>query len=353
MPDACSRRRRVGALLAASLAHLLGLAGPVGGQEAQGGGGGGTEPSGHAPDDRGVVHSWALAPGDGSQDSGARPNLSYELPPGGKADDVVTLYNYSNVALTFDLYATDAFNNEDGSFDLLASDKKPKGVGTWFTLPAPTVTVPAGKLATFPITITVPPDARPGDHAGGLLAASRAAGTSPDGDVVTLDRRTGSRVYVRVEGPLQPGLSVQEVSTTYAPALDPASGAAVVRYRIANTGNVSMEATHRASVAGPFGLLRRSAAKETVRELLPGESVDFVRKFDDVPATVLAFAKIDVDPQPVNGGADDAAAAGASAFAFAIPFTVLAAAVVFGLVRFARRSYRRHQGIAPVAGAAG
>ena len=34
------------------------------------------------PDDAGVVHSWALAPGDGSAQAGERPNLSYEIAPG-------------------------------------------------------------------------------------------------------------------------------------------------------------------------------------------------------------------------------------------------------------------------------
>src|SRR5262245_12940729 len=80
-------------------------------------------PEGSVPDDTGIVHSWALAPGDGSAEAGERPNLSYQLPPGGEVHDIVTLYNFSNVELTFRVYATDAYNNEDGSFDLLPDRK--------------------------------------------------------------------------------------------------------------------------------------------------------------------------------------------------------------------------------------
>ncbi|HEX7276794.1 MAG TPA: hypothetical protein VF244_05410, partial [Acidimicrobiales bacterium] len=96
------------------------------------------------PDPDSVVHSWALAPtmSDGT-DGGNRPNLSYEVPAGAEVQDQVTLFNLSNVPLTFRLYATDAYNNTEGTFDLLPADQKPTDVGTWVTLPQDSITLEA------------------------------------------------------------------------------------------------------------------------------------------------------------------------------------------------------------------
>ena len=82
------------------------------------------------------------------------------------------------------------------------------------TLPQDTITLEARQQATMPITVKVPITARPGDHAGAVLASSQAEGTGPDGKVITLDRRTGSRVYIRVAGPLTPELTVEKLRTT-------------------------------------------------------------------------------------------------------------------------------------------
>lgn len=295
------------------------------------------------PDDLGVVHSWALVPGDGTLEAGERTNLSYELNPGDEVDDVITVFNFSNVDLSFRVYATDAFNDEDGTFQLLARDEEPVDVGSWFDLGLEGVSIPAGAQATFPITVRVPADARPGDHVGAVLASSEAVGTGPDGDVINLDRRTGTRVYLRVAGPLAPELAVEDLSTTYSPSLDPTGGSAEVRYTIVNRGNVRLAGTYRASVAGPFGAFRSSAATEEIPELLPGEEMHVTQAIDGVAATGLLFTDVDLHPQPFGDDAAELPPAGRSTFDFAIPFTLLAAVVVAGLLAYTRRAYLRHR----------
>ena len=207
------------------------------------------------------VQSWALAPAGTSDDPDQpnnRPNLSYELDPGAVVEDAVTLYNYGNVPLNFEVYATDAFNNEEGEFDILPGDKAPDDVGSWITLPSRLITLQAGTQLTLPITVTVPDDAKPGDHVGGIVAASKAVGTGPDGAAVSVDRRTGTRVYLRVAGPVEPELAVEHVKTTYTPSLNPLGGTAEVTYTIRNRGNVRLAGTHQVEVSGPFGLFGHS-----------------------------------------------------------------------------------------------
>lgn len=291
-----------------------------------------------------VVHSWALAPTvlDPSR-GGSRPNLSYEVVPGGEVKDEVTLFNYSNVQLTFRLYATDALNNEDGSFDLLPGDQKPTGVGTWVTLPQENITLGPRSQATMPITVKVPSAALPGDHAGGILASSRAEGTGPNGKVIALDRRTGSRIYVRVAGKLVPELTVERVRISYQPGLSPLGGTAKITYRVENRGNIRMGGKQRVSVSGPFGLARKRKAAVDLPELLPGEGVTLRATFKDVAATVVAVAKIQLDPVPVDKRVEDVPRNSGRSVAPAVPFSVLALVLAIWLLRRARRSYLRHQ----------
>lgn len=325
--------RRFGAALALATAVLAASAPPGWSQE----------PGLPVPEGTGEVHSWALAPGDGSLEAGERPNLAYQLPPGGSAEDVVTLYNFSNVSLTFRLYSTDAFNNEDGSFDVLPGDETPTDVGTWLSLPTDALTVPAGQQATFPITVRVPTDARPGDHAGALLASSETVSNGPDGDTVTLDRRTGTRVYVRVDGPLQPELAVEDLTTSYSPELNPLDGSAEVSYTVVNRGNVRLAATHALTIGGPFGMFSESLPAEEIVELLPGEQVTFTRQLDGVSATALQFTEVDLVPRSLSGEDDEIVVDDGRAFGLAIPFTIVALLLVAVLAWFARRAYLRHR----------
>lgn len=296
------------------------------------------------PDDvDGVVHSWAIAPGDGTVAAGERPNLTYEVSPGGRVDDVVTLFNFSNVQLTFAVYATDGFNNDDGSFNLLPADEDPTGVGTWVTIAVDSVTLEAGQQAVLPITIDVPVDASPGDHVGAVLATSTAFGTGPDNATVTLDRRTGTRLNVRVAGQLRSELTVEDIDVDYDAAPNPLAGAAQVRFTIVNRGNVRMAGRESVSVAGPFGLFRTSLEPVDIPELLPGERIEVTRQLDDVTATGLLFAEVELELRSPVGGSDDLEPYSRSGSTAAIPYAVVAALLVLIFGGLARRAYRRHQ----------
>lgn len=289
------------------------------------------------------VHSWTLVPASDEPDRAAsyRPNLSFDLAPGTTVEDAVTVFNYSTVPLNFEVFATDAFNNPDGDFDLLATDEEPVDVGSWVTMAQGHVTVPAKGSATVPITIAVPADARPGDHVGAVLASAPVTGAGPGDQVVTFDRRTGTRLYVRVDGPTQAELAVSQVRTDYRPSLDPLGGSAEVTYRIENIGNVRVGADHVAAVSGPFGLLAQRSSRATVEELLPGEGVMIKTTIDGVAATGVAFTDVDVDPRPVGGAADLSSASG-GAITVAPPWTLFALVLVAALAVYARHAYRRH-----------
>lgn len=300
------------------------------------------------PPDEEVVHSWALAPAgsDDPGEAGNRPALSYTADPGGVVEDAVTLYNLGNQQLTFRVYATDAFNNDAGQFDILPGDEAPTGVGAWISVPQEFVQVPPGQQVTMPITLSVPEDAAPGDHAGAIVAASEALSTGDGGDTVSVERRTGTRVYLRVNGPLRPELTVDELSTSYDQSLNPLAGSATVTYRVSNTGNVRLAGTSTVSVSGPFGLAEQRLPATDVPELLPGEDVVITTEsLDDVPAFGAVMTEVELETASADGVESTTVNRSATTFAPPIALLLLLLAFLFALIGM--RALRRHRTDSP------
>jgi len=290
----------------------------------------------------GIQESWALAPGGSPNpdEAGNRPELSYQAAPGAELDDYVTVFNYGNVTETFHIYATDAFNNAEGKFDLLPGDQQPVDAGSWVQLPQAMVTVPPGKQVAMPITIKIPADATPGDHTGAVLAASETTGTGPDGKTVTLDRRTGTRLYIRVAGPVQAQLAVTNVSTDYHHGANPLGGSATVTFRVENTGNVRLGGTASVSVAGPFGLAERTVTLPDFAELLPGQRLTLTAEVKDVAALMLDSTTVRIEPSGVSDVGAVATASG-SDLTFAPPLALLVVLLLLIAYVVVRRRRRR------------
>ena len=293
-----------------------------------------------------IVHSWALAPAgnDANGGTGNRPDLSYVADPGSVIEDAVTLYNLSNVPLTFEVYGTDAFNDANGDFALLGTDEAPTQVGTWIGIGGRQVPVPARTEVTIPITITIPESARPGDHVGAILAANAATSTDDDGRQITLDRRTGPRLYVRVNGPLVSELAIADIETDHAGSLNPLSGVTTVRYTIENRGNVRAGGTARPTVSGPFGIGERRGLEKEFNDLLPGQSITVEEEFDGVPT--LGVVVTDVQLASSSGGADAFEPTSRTTLTLALPIGVLLALLTALLGTLAVRAFRRHRAAA-------
>ena len=301
-----------------------------------------------------VVQSWALFPtgSDDPDQPGNRPDLSYSVPAGTTIDDSVTVANYGNIPLTLRIYAQDAFNNADGGFDILKSTETSKDAGTWVKNEQEFITVPAGVQSTIPIVINVPLDASPGDHVAAVVAAQSTPGTGPDGKTVTLERRTGTRLYVRVDGPLNPDLSVENLRTNYSPSINPLSGTAEISYRIQNRGNVRLSGKQQIEIGGPLGLFGNTQPQEDIPQLLPGQGYDVTRTVDGVSATVAAVTTVDLDPEAVGGGVGEVPTSSGRSISLALPVTIIAILLVLALAWYSRRAYLRHKGeqVPPPAG---
>jgi len=206
----------------------------------------------------------------GPDGPGSRDWFTYTLDPGAVFGDTVAISNLSDEPIRFVIYPTDAVSVVDvGGFAALKDTETPVDVGTWIQLAASEYTVPPGQRIDVPFSITVPEDAEPGDHAGAILAVDADEGNvdpnaAPDGITFNVRHRMGARVYVRVGGPVDPALRIDELAV----ARD--GGTATVTWDVRNTGNLRLSPTAEVRITGLFGRTIRTVPVQQLPELLPG-----------------------------------------------------------------------------------
>lgn len=240
---------------------------------------------------------WSVVPSSPKGPT-VRSRFEYGLKPGEEVADWVAVSNLGKKALKVSVYATDAFNAEDGGFALLPADQPPKDVGAWITLPREEYTVPVGKRVDIPFKVRIPANAEPGDHIGGLIASATESATNAEGQQVNVERRVASRVYLRVDGPVQPVAQITKIDVEYAnPAIPFGGGDMTVTYHVANTGNVRFSGKARIQVRGPLGVRVANSDVIDVPELLPDSEVRITRKLEGVFPAGRLSAEVTVNPQ--------------------------------------------------------
>ena len=228
-----------------------------------------------------------------------RPYFEPALTPGTTVSDSITVNNSTANPLTFTLYSSDAFNPDSGGFSLRPHFQAMTDIGLWIHLSADKVTVPAHRSIDVPFAIAVPNDAQPGDHVGGIVAESTAADFSQGGDLgVGVVQAVGTRIYCRVDGPVQPGLAITELkieAPTSFGTLFGGSVNAIVSFTVTNTGNVRLTPAASGKL---IPLIGRSSplAEVAIPELLPRGSarvtypVTSVRPLGKVTASITVGA---------------------------------------------------------------
>ncbi|MFI7079571.1 WxL protein peptidoglycan domain-containing protein [Micromonospora sp. NPDC049903] len=245
-----------------------------------------------SPSDAGFT--WAVQPSGPSGPTG-RSYFVHDAEPGQVIEDRVALTNLSTAAMTFAVYGADAFTTDDGGFALQPASRPAVDVGAWTQFAERTYRVPAGEQVILPFRIGVPANASPGDHAGGVVAS--IAQVAEGGGQVRLDRRVAARIYLRVAGPVRPGLQVEAMRIGYDNPVNPfGTGPVVVSYRLRNTGNTRLTGTTQVRLTAPFGIGLARTEPVTVPELLPGAAITVTEQINGVvPAGRLA-ADVAVDP---------------------------------------------------------
>lgn len=283
-----------------------------------------------------------------------RPNFTYrDVRPGQQLNDHVAFVNVSDKPVTLTVYAADGYNTEAGAFDLLAQGKPSRDLGSWVKLKRNRAVVPARSALVTPIVITVPRNAEPGDHAGGIVASLKTLAKDSKGNTVTVDQRVGTRMYIRVAGKLNPAIELERKKAVYHGPSNPlARGDADVTYTIHNTGNVRLVGTQTIRVSDVFGSSKQAIQVPEMPELLPGGSFTFTTKVRKVLPTLMLTAHVTIDPRSVTGNVDPAMEqANASARFWAIYWPAVIV-LLFAIGEGARRwwLHRRRRASGPGAG---
>ena len=204
-----------------------------------------------------------------------RSRFSYAADPGQQIADQYIVRNTGTIAQSFTMLATDAFNDEDGAFGLLETGAETIDVGAWVLFENGTnrlqFDLQPGESRLVPFTVTVPAQAGPGDHVGGILASVVTPGAQ-----VNVDRRLGTRLYVRVSGEIQAGLTISGLeSENIGDWWNPFAGTVRVHYTVENTGNVALASNISVGVRTWFGLPAAGQMGDGIPELLPGSTRTF------------------------------------------------------------------------------
>ncbi|MFE7354292.1 WxL protein peptidoglycan domain-containing protein [Streptomyces sp. NPDC057543] len=294
-------------------------------------------PTAHAADNGG----WSVYPA--TTQAGQRPYFYLSADPGATLDDKVTVTNKTDRPQTFRLYAADAYNTaRDGGFAVRAQNEKQRSIGAWARTDRDRVTVRPHGSVTVPLTITVPEDAEPGDHPGALVALDERIDPADAGAVaVGIRKAVGARIYLRVNGPAMPALSVDDIRVEHSQPLVPGTGKsrAVISYTLHNRGNVTLNPKVALRAEGLFGrtLLARDL-KKIPSELLPRQRVRLTEQWAGAPQLEWGEIKVTASARDTRESA--------TAPYFALPWLVAGVLLVIvgggaGMWIRARRSRTR------------
>ncbi|MGP3984116.1 COG1470 family protein [Streptomyces sp. KR80] len=204
------------------------------------------------------------APGGGTRPSADdRAYFYLEGRPGAVLEDAMAVANTGDRPRTVELRGADADNTRSGAFAV-----RPPGqstdTGAWVSLVRAEVGIPARTRAEIPFTVTVPPDAVPGDHPGAIVVSGGG-------------REAVTRIHLRVTGPTLSALSVEDVSVAEA------GSGALIRYALVNRGNTVLTPRLAVRAEGLFGEVLRRDARALPLELLPGQRVRLTEKWPGPP----------------------------------------------------------------------
>lgn len=299
----------------------------------------GTAAAATAPDEpAGDAVTWSVSTPNNEHGSD-RPNFQYELAPGATLSDGIVVTNHAARELTVGVYAADAFINDAGQLDLLPAAQPSVDLGSWVRPGADSVTMAPGESVLVPFTVTVPAGATPGDYAAGVVTSL----VSQSASGVSVDRRLGSRMYLRVTGEIVPGLTASVVGADYTGSPLPwQPGSVEVTYLLTNTGNVRLDPIADVRIAGPAGLGAVTVPAADLPELLPGDAITRTVTVPGVWPTVYTSVELTAGGTPTSG-ANPPVGATASTGVWTVPWVGLGLLVVAGalIVVLVRRRKRR------------
>lgn len=285
------------------------------------------------------VLTWAVQPADARGPDGRRW-IERTVEAGQVVTEYVAVRNFSGRAVVFGLAAADGYLTDKGRFNMLPADRVSVGAGTWIRV-REQVRVGAGAMVVVPFTVTVPRDARPGDHPAGIAATV----SSGAGGAVAVHSRVGFRVMLRVSGTVTGSLGIEGLTASFRRSWNPlAAGTVRVRYTTRNDGAVAVTGAGQVSTAELFGAVRHGAGSGVPR-LLPGGSRQVRARVGGVWGLGRLKTTVELTPAVVDGQATgvDIKRTSATVTVWTLPWPQLLLAALLTALALSTRAAIRHR----------
>ena len=306
-----------------------------------------------AVDSGGGLSIAPVSSGDNNGGVTNRSTFSYKLDPGAIQTDSVVVQNLAEEDKTVVLYVANAFTTASGLIGVKANDQAKTGPVDWlkFTtkLPNNTFVLKGLSALTVPFTITIPPNAPPGDYAFGIAVAPDASDPSatPGGNTIQILQAAASLVELRVSGPLIPIVRVGALTVSSEAKLVPGfvDGSTKVTFEVVNIGNQRINAVIQLVERNLFDTVIHREPAIKLGNVLPGSRVKLTRSWDNDP-----YIKGSVSVEITTGTATSATRSvnfwSVSWRTFVVPLMLIAA--IFAL-RWRIRKHRRDRDAAELA----
>jgi hypothetical protein len=281
-----------------------------------------------------------------------RPYFAWSDTPSGVLTDHAAIVNFGAQPVTLQVFAADAVSLPHGGTGFESQSQSTAGPAGWITLGIPpnyTLQLPPKTQVIVPITLHVPAGADPGDHVGAIIAALTSTIVSKNHARVRLVQQVASRVILRVSGPVHPGLTVTGGSVAYDNPVNPvASGKAMLRFTVRNTGNVLLGGRQTVTVHGLFGAAETAGGTVNIPVMLPGGSDSETVTVSGIYPEVMMHGEVTITPVTVAGENDPGVATYSASIPFwafpQIPTAVVIVIVLAGLGILLLRIYRPRRG---------
>jgi hypothetical protein len=226
--------------------------------------------------------SFIFAPYNVASNGVIRASFHYTMLPGSTLTDSLVLANPTPYEQAFKIWSADAYNTAlSGALALRIDGYPMTQVGRWITLPTGGADygVSPGQEVILKFAITVPPNAIPGDHVGGIEALDVTAqpGTQP-GNRVLVHEGIGVPIFITVPGKRHPSAAVtvvKAVSSVPLFAFATGSSEARIGYQVQNTGNTILRGKVHVWATNLFGQTVKTFPDAVIGNLLPGQLANF------------------------------------------------------------------------------
>lgn len=179
--------------------------------------------------------AWAQAPKLGIKPVGQTGSFfDLTMAPGERRDLAVELTNHGEATVTARTYRADVYTIINGGFGARLRPDPDTGPTLWVDYPEDVLQLAAGTTVKRTFSLTVPRDAKPGEHIAGLVIENESPVRGSGSVAVDQVVRQAIAVVVTVPGPPRPALEIKEAKHALA------GGASVVAVEVANTGNVRL-----------------------------------------------------------------------------------------------------------------